>query len=127
MAEHRRHPHAGRVTFAPFGDTRTEVTLAMDWEPEGLVEKAGDALGIVEARAKKDLENFKKFIEERGTATGAWRGQRRQEQHLVALTTAHHVPDLVPRPAPRTPSCTRPGRAPSVWREHGGLDKGSRK
>ena len=67
--------HAGRVTFTPLGDSRTEVTLAMDWEPEGLVEKAGDALGIVEARAKKDLENFKTFIEERGTATGSWRGQ----------------------------------------------------
>lgn len=66
--------HAGRVTFAPVGDTRTEVTLAMDWEPEGFVEKAGDALGIVEGQAKKDLEHFKQFIEERGTATGAWRG-----------------------------------------------------
>ena len=66
--------HAGRVTFAPIADTRTEVTLAMDWQPEGLAEKAGDALGIVEAQVKKDLESFKKFIEERGTATGAWRG-----------------------------------------------------
>jgi uncharacterized membrane protein len=66
--------HAGRVTFAPLSDTRTEVTLAMDWEPEGVVEKAGDALGIVEGQAKKDLEHFKQFIEERGTATGAWRG-----------------------------------------------------
>ncbi len=67
--------HAGRVSFTSLGDTRTEVTLAMDWEPEGLVEKAGDALGVVEARAKKDLVNFKTFIEERGTATGSWRGQ----------------------------------------------------
>jgi uncharacterized membrane protein len=66
--------HAGRVTFAPLSDTRTEVTLAMDWEPEGVVEKAGDALGIVEGQAKKDLESFKQFIEKRGTATGAWRG-----------------------------------------------------
>ena len=67
--------HAGRVTFSPLSDSRTEVTLAMDWEPEGLLEKAGDALGIVEARVKKDLSSFKSFIEERGTATGAWRGE----------------------------------------------------
>jgi uncharacterized membrane protein len=67
--------HAGRVTFSPLAENRTEVTLAMDWEPEGALEKAGDALGIVEGQVKKDLESFKKFIEERGTATGAWRGQ----------------------------------------------------
>lgn len=67
--------HAGRVTFVPLGDTRTEVTLAMDWQPDGLVEKAGDALGLVEGQAKKDLQGFKEFIEARGTATGSWRGQ----------------------------------------------------
>ncbi|WP_336922194.1 SRPBCC family protein [Aquipuribacter sp. SD81] len=67
--------HAGRVTFNPLTDNRTEVTLAMDWEPEGVVEKAGDALGVVEGQVKKDLDSFKHFIEERGTATGAWRGQ----------------------------------------------------
>ncbi len=67
--------HAGRVTFSPLGDARTEVTLAVDWEPEGLVEKAGEVLGVVERQASKDLERFKQFIEERGTATGSWRGQ----------------------------------------------------
>lgn len=66
--------HAGRVTFVPLDDSRTEVTLAMDWQPEGLLERAGDALGIVEGQAKKDLRSFKEFIEERGTATGSWRG-----------------------------------------------------
>lgn len=66
--------HAGRVTFSPVSDTVTEVTLAMDWQPDGFVEKAGDVLGVVEAQAKKDLEGFKQFIEERGTATGSWRG-----------------------------------------------------
>jgi hypothetical protein len=50
------------------------VTLQLDVEPEGLVEKAGDALGIVERRVKGDLERFRDFIEARGQATGAWRG-----------------------------------------------------
>jgi hypothetical protein len=38
------------------------------------VEKAGDALGIVQRRIKGDLKNFKQFIEERGAAEGGWRG-----------------------------------------------------
>ena len=66
--------HAGRVTFSSLGPERTEVTLAMDWEPAGLLEKAGDALGLVDKRVEKDLEAFRSFIEARGTATGAWRG-----------------------------------------------------
>ena len=38
------------------------------------MEKAGDALGIVQRQVKSDLENFKKFIEERGSEEGGWRG-----------------------------------------------------
>jgi len=48
----------------------------MDFEPEGVVEKAGDALGVVKSRTKGDLERFKEFIEAReGNETGAWRGE----------------------------------------------------
>ena len=50
------------------------MRLELEYEPEGLLEKAGDALGIVERRAEADLEKFKEFIEERGMATGGWRG-----------------------------------------------------
>lgn len=68
-------PHqAGRVTFQPLDTDNTRVGLRMDFEPEGLVEKAGDKLGIVEARVRGDLDRFKQFIEERGSETGAWRG-----------------------------------------------------
>src|SRR5918994_8006431 len=35
----------GAVQFEPLGPDRTKVTLQLDVEPEGLVEKAGDALG----------------------------------------------------------------------------------
>ncbi|MDQ3953797.1 MAG: SRPBCC family protein [Actinomycetota bacterium] len=69
-------PHqAGVVTFHRLGDNQTKVMLQMEYDPEGLVEKAGDALGIVRARVKTDLERFKKFIESRGEETGAWRGE----------------------------------------------------
>ena len=67
--------HAGVVTFHRIDDGQSRVMLQLDTEPEGLVEKAGDVLGIVRARTKGDLERFKKFIESRGSETGAWRGE----------------------------------------------------
>ncbi len=69
-------PHqAGVVTFHRLGDNQTKVMLQMEYDPEGLVEKAGDALGVVKSRVKGDLERFKAFIESRGQETGAWRGE----------------------------------------------------
>jgi hemerythrin superfamily protein len=47
----------------------------LEYEPEGVVEKVGDVLNIVERQAVGDLERFKSFIESRGTETGAWRGE----------------------------------------------------
>ncbi|MDP9402377.1 MAG: SRPBCC family protein [Actinomycetota bacterium] len=66
--------NAGAVSFNPLGTERTEVYLELDYETEGLKEKAGDAFGIVDRRVEGDLERFKKFIESRGVETGAWRG-----------------------------------------------------
>ena len=48
--------------------------IQIDWEPEGLVEKAGAALGFDDRQVKADAKKFKEFIESRGTETGAWRG-----------------------------------------------------
>jgi hypothetical protein len=48
--------------------------LQMDWEPEGMKESAGAALGADSRRVKGDLKRFKEMIERRGTPTGAWRG-----------------------------------------------------
>ena len=67
--------HAGVVTFHRLDQGKTRVMLQMDIQPEGVVEKAGDALGVDKHRIKGDLERFKEFIEERGAETGAWRGQ----------------------------------------------------
>ena len=64
----------GVVTFHRIDDTTTRVTLQMEYEPEGVVEAAGAALGFPDRRVKGDLERFKEFIEERGAPTGAWRG-----------------------------------------------------
>jgi uncharacterized membrane protein len=66
--------NAGAVTFEDVGGGQTSVRLSLEYEPEGLVEKVGDKLNIVENQAEADLERFKKFIESEGYATGAWRG-----------------------------------------------------
>jgi hypothetical protein len=53
--------------------------LQLSVEPEGIVETAGDWLGLWKARVKGDLERFKGFIESRGQETGAWRGEVNQD------------------------------------------------
>ena len=67
--------NAGVVTFHRIDDDRTRVMLQVDYEPQGVVENVADALGVVKARIKGDLERFKEFIERRGRETGAWRGE----------------------------------------------------
>ena len=79
----------GQVGFEAAGPDRTRLELQLDVEPEGLVEKAGDALGVVERRVRGDLERFKAFIESRGQATGAWRGTRRRRAGRVGQRRGH--------------------------------------
>ena len=66
--------HAGVVTFHKLSDASSRVAVQIDWEPQGLAEKAGAALHIPNLAVKGELDNFKKFIESRGTEDGAWRG-----------------------------------------------------
>ena len=66
--------NAGVVTFHRLGEGRSRVTLQLDVEPEGPIEKVGAALGVVQRRVKGDMERFKEYIEMRGTESGAWRG-----------------------------------------------------
>jgi uncharacterized membrane protein len=72
--------NAGAVLFQPLGDRRTRVTLKLDADPEGIVETIGANVGFLEARVKGDLERFKEFLESRGVATGAWRGEIHGQQ-----------------------------------------------
>ena len=66
--------HGGVVTFHKLAENETRVTVQLDWEATGLMEKAGAALGIDNLAIKKDLANFKEFIEAKGTDDGGWRG-----------------------------------------------------
>jgi len=72
--------NAGVVTFHRLDENRTKIMLQVDYEPEGVVENVGDAVGVVSGRIKGDLERFKEFIESRQRETGAWRGEIRPGQ-----------------------------------------------
>jgi uncharacterized membrane protein len=66
--------NAGVVTFHKITPECTRVMLQLEYEPEGVVESTGSALGFVSRRVEGDLNRFKEFIESRGEETGAWRG-----------------------------------------------------
>jgi uncharacterized membrane protein len=66
--------HAGVVTFHRLADTKCRVMLQLEYEPQGVVEKVGSAVGVPEIDAEKDMKRFAEFIEQRGVATGGWRG-----------------------------------------------------
>ncbi|TLM72205.1 SRPBCC family protein [Pseudarthrobacter sp. NamB4] len=66
--------NAGAIEFEDIGGGQTSVQLTLEYEPEGLIEKVGDKLNVVERQAEADLQRFKEFIEDEGYASGAWRG-----------------------------------------------------
>ncbi len=68
---------SGDVSFEAIDGSRTRVAVDMSYDPEGLLETLGSAVGADDVRVKVDLERFKDLIEGRGEATGAWRGKIR--------------------------------------------------
>ena len=67
--------NAGVVTFHRIDDDTTRVMVQMDFVPEGIKEKIGDAIGAPDRRVAGDLDRFKEKIEAEGGATGSWRGE----------------------------------------------------
>ena len=65
----------GMIAFEALDPERTRVILTMEYEPEGLLERAGDALGIPSGQVEGDLKRFRDFIEKRKMETGSWRGE----------------------------------------------------
>ena len=68
-------PNSGTITFEDLGDNWMRVNATIGYEPEGLLEKTGDALGIPSARIEGDLKRFRDYVEERGRQSGGWRGK----------------------------------------------------
>jgi uncharacterized membrane protein len=67
--------NSGNVTFESVATGRTQITVEMTYDTEGLVESLGSALGADDRRVKGDLKRFKELIESRGAESGAWRGE----------------------------------------------------
>jgi len=67
-------PNGGVVTFHKISDNLTRVALQMDYQPEGPLEKLGDAFGAVRMETRGNLQKFKDMLEKRGRETGGWRG-----------------------------------------------------
>ena len=71
--------------------------LQLDAEPEGVVEKVGDAAGVLKRRVKGDLERFKELIEARGprAAAGAARWTRAPRAERATLPGCATFPSAV--------------------------------
>jgi len=67
--------HAGVVTFHKLDQNHTKVTVQLDWDPDTLLEKAGAIVNADDMQVSRDLDRFKKFIEQAPSETGAWRGE----------------------------------------------------
>jgi uncharacterized membrane protein len=59
--------NGGVVTFHHLNNTTSRIMVQIGYEPEGLVEKAGDLLGVASHRVQGDLERFKEYLERSGT------------------------------------------------------------
>ena len=53
------------VTFHQLSNARSKVMLQVEYDPQGVAEHVGNALGMVSLRVQGDLERFKEFIEKR--------------------------------------------------------------
>ena len=75
--------NAGVVTFHRIDDHTTRLMVQMDFVPEGVVEKLGDAIGAPDRRVQGDLKRFKELIESSGRETGGWRGEVKRPDETV--------------------------------------------
>lgn len=73
-------PTAGAVVFEPIDDGHCRIMLTMEYEPQGLTETVGSALGFDGRKVEGDLERFKELIESHGVETGGYRGQIEDDQ-----------------------------------------------
>ena len=111
--------NAGAVTFEDVGGGQTSVQLSLEYEPEGLLEKVGDKLNIVENQVKGDLDRFKAFIESEGYASGAWRGSVNEGATSPHPGSRRRQPPAATKARPESPApLWPPGSGPRPpWRQ----------
>ncbi|GAA2314101.1 SRPBCC family protein [Streptomyces kunmingensis] len=93
---HEPH-HTGSVVFEPLGDARCRLTYRLEFVPQGVIERAGDSLGLVRRHVHDGMRGFKEYIEGQGEETGGWRG---------TIVDGRVAPDgeQAPRPVPHWPT-----------------------
>lgn len=55
--------NGGYVEFTPLAEDQTRVTVHIEYEPRGVVQKVGAVLGVARSRVHHDLEHLKDFLE----------------------------------------------------------------
>lgn len=100
--------NSGIITFESLGADRARINVELEWEPEGLAEKAGSIIGVDSHQVSADLKRFKEFIESRGIETGAWRSSvdRGEVEDPPFETAVSGIPSTVP--SPERPTGTDP-------------------
>jgi uncharacterized membrane protein len=58
------------VTFHQLSNSRSKVVVQLEYDPQGLAEIIGEALGVVSSNVQGDLERFKVLIEKRWKPAG---------------------------------------------------------
>ena len=58
------------VTFHQLSNARSKVVVQLEYDPQGLAEIIGEALGVVSSNVQGDLERFKVLIEKRWRPAG---------------------------------------------------------
>ena len=66
-------PIAGTVLFEPVDEGHTRIMLTMEYEPQGLTESVGSALGFDDRKVEADLKRFKEVVESQAVETGGSR------------------------------------------------------
>ena len=67
--------NSGVVTFHRLDDESSRVMVQLGYEPEGILDKVGSALGALNAKLQRDLQRFKTFVERHGDDVDGWRGE----------------------------------------------------
>jgi uncharacterized membrane protein len=65
---------SGVVSFNQVDPERTRVTAQIEWQPEGVIEEIGAALGFDDRQVQEDLDRFRDLMESNRVETGGWRG-----------------------------------------------------
>ena len=58
------------MTFHPLSNAKSKITLQVEYDPQGVADREGEALEVVSQRIQGDLERFKALMEKRWRPPG---------------------------------------------------------